>query len=121
MKLVVHEVMLNKDLLGIVFQYLNTKTLFKNLRVCKYWKNAFQINLWRFNILLGDSKITDQGLSYLQGVHTINLRRCKQITDNGLSYIKGVHTIDLRFCNKITDKGLNHLKLNHLKGALIFR
>ena len=40
----------------------------------------------------------------------LNLKHCniifkwKQITDSGLEYLKGVHTIYLLNCNKITDK-----------------
>ena len=68
------------------------------------------------------TNITNKGLKYLKGVHTINLKFCNQITDKGLEYLKGVHcgenlhnvgkglkylkdvhTIDLFDCNKITD------------------
>ena len=38
--------------------------------------------------------ITDKGLEYLKGVHTINLGYTK-ITDKGLEYLKDVHTINL--------------------------
>ena len=46
-------------------------------------------------------KLTDQGLKYLKGVHTINLYRCEKITDEGLKYLSGVHTINLSSCEKI--------------------
>ena len=38
------------------------------------------------------TRITDKGLEYLKGVHTINLWNCTKITDKGLEYLKGVHT-----------------------------
>nr|HMP31047.1 hypothetical protein [Saprospiraceae bacterium] len=41
---------------------------------------------------------------------TIYLGYCKKITDEGLKYLDGVHTIDLTCCNKITDEGLKYLK-----------
>ena len=33
--------------------------------------------------------ITDKGLEYLKGVHTIYLWRCQNITDEGLECLKG--------------------------------
>lgn len=60
--------------------------------------------------------ITDEGLTYLSGLHTIYLRWCKQITDIGLSNLSDVHTIDLSFCYYITDNGLQYLSgVNSIK------
>ena len=41
--------------------------------------------------------IIDDDLSYLTGVHKINLSGCIPITDKGLQYLNGVHTINLMF------------------------
>ena len=64
---------------------------------------------------LGCTKITDKGLEYLKGVHTINLGNVQNITDKGLEYLEGVHTICLNNTN-ITDKGLEYLK-----GSIIYK
>ena len=65
------------------------------------------------------NKLTDQGLQYLNGVHTINLSYCRQITDQGLQYLtdksaitsgklKGVHILIYQ-CNQLTDQSLQYL------------
>ena len=71
-------------------------------------------NIKYFKFNLRNTFITDKGLQYFKGVHTINLSDCDQITDGGLEYLKGVHTINLNGCNKITDKGLEYLKGVHI-------
>ena len=40
--------------------------------------------------------------SQLKGVHTIDLDGCYEITDQGLQYLEGVHTVSLHDCIKIT-------------------
>ena len=78
----------------------------------KFDEIKIQLNL---NYLL----IIDNDLSYLTGIHKINLTSCKQITDQSLQYLadksaltsgklKGVHTIDLSYCNQITDQCLQY-------------
>ena len=89
-----HAVMLNKDLLGIIFQYVNTKTLIRNISVCTYWKKAFKINLWRFNINAFGSNITDEGLKYLSECHTLNISYCDKIEGCRLKYLAGVTTLN---------------------------
>ena len=44
--------------------------------------------------------MTDQGLQYFNGVHTINLGNCSQLTDQCLQYLIGVHTINLNNCSQ---------------------
>src|SRR5436190_2136829 len=39
------------------------------------------------------SRITDNELEHLKGIHTLDLSHCKQITDKGLGYLKGIHTL----------------------------
>ena len=40
------------------------------------------------NLNCSKSQITDKGISYLKGIHTLNISYCKQITDKGISYLK---------------------------------
>jgi hypothetical protein len=54
-------------------------------------------------------KITDKGLSYLKGIHTLNMDSCRKITDLGLSYISGVNTLDIEDCIGITSTGIASL------------
>jgi hypothetical protein len=58
---------------------------------------------------LGASQITDNGLSHLKGIHTLNLYFCKQVTAKDLEHLKGIHTLSLNACI-VTDEGLEHLK-----------
>ena len=106
---------LAKDIIGIVYEYLISDDLMRSSRIDKKWHRAYTINLWKYKIVLifYYTKITDTQLSYLKGVHTINLSNCQRITDTGLSHLKGVHTIDLYGCKRITDIGLSHLKGVH--------
>ena len=97
------------DVLINILNILTTEDLFK-FCICNKSNLAFlkrNIKYFKFNFRK-NNQITNKGLEYLKGVHTINLDNCNQITDKGLEYLKGVHTIDLSYCNKITDKGLDY-------------
>src|SRR5580692_8310264 len=96
-----------------ILNYLNAKSIFKLMIVSTSNRKQLKeiLNRRKFIIDLSNcEQITDKGLAYLKGVHTINLSNCKQITDEGLIYLKGVHSINLTWCEHITDKGLAHLK-----------
>src|SRR5438874_1265859 len=101
--------LLYNDILVYIMNLITTKELIKFSQINKYFMNFFKRNIKWFKINCS-CEITDKGLKYLKGVHTINLYNCNKITDKGLKYLKGVHTINLACCNKITDKGLEYLK-----------
>ena len=130
--------LLNDDCLVEILKYNTIKELIKISLLETYLIEFFKRNIKRFKIICSFSKITDTGLQYLTGVHTINLSDCHQITDTGLQYLTGVNTINISYCNKITDTGLQYLKgvhiiflngcnkitdtgLKYLKGAQIYR
>ena len=72
------------DVLINILNVLTTHDLFK-LCICNQSNFEFlkrNIKYFKFNI--ENNKITDVGLEYLKGVHTINLSYCNQITDKGL-------------------------------------
>src|SRR5438874_10325186 len=104
--------LLYDDILVYILKLITTKELIKFSQINKYFMIFFERNIKWFRINCSKS-ITDKGLEYLKGVHTIDLYNCNQITDKGLEYLKGVHTIDLYNCNQITDKGLEYLKGVH--------
>ena len=101
------------DVIGYIFQYLDTIDLILSSRTCKKWRKAFNTNLWRYTMdlsLTPRNRITDTGLAHLKGVQTINLSFCWKITDAGLAHLKGVQKINLSRCRNITDAGLSYLK-----------
>src|SRR5438552_2356538 len=102
--------LLYDDILVYILNLITTKELIKFSQINKYFMNFFKRNIKWFRIQCAYNAITDKGLEYLKGVHTIDLTFCNKITDNGLEYLKGVHTIYLGGCKKITDKGLEYLK-----------
>jgi hypothetical protein len=69
-------------------------------------------------------QITDELISHLGNVRTIDLYFCKQITDAGLAHLGNVKKINLSYCYQITDEGLRHLghgkvqilNLSHCRG-----
>src|SRR5439155_216276 len=103
------------DILVYILNLITTKELIRFSQINKYFMNFFKRNIKWFKIDYS-WKITDKGLEYLKGVHTININNCNKITDKGLEYLKGVHTIYIHNCNQITDKGLEYLK-----GAKIYK
>ena len=40
---------------------------------------------------------------------------CRQITDAGLAYLTGIHTLDITRCALITDAGLAPLRASNTK------
>src|SRR5439155_1234972 len=105
--------LLYDDILIYILNLITTKELIKFSQINKYFMNFFKRNIKWFRIDCSGSIITDGGLEYLKGVHTIDLYYCNKITDKGLEYLKDVHTIYLEGCNQITDKGLEYLKGAH--------
>ena len=102
---------LNYPLGSIIMSYLKTNINLELLKSHKYYRYIFERYPRFINLDFTWSKITDNDLKYLKGVHSINLL-CKNITDKGLIYLKGVHSITLAYTD-ITDKGLKYLKDNN--------
>ncbi|HMP32461.1 MAG TPA: F-box protein, partial [Saprospiraceae bacterium] len=90
------------DIIGIIFEHLDTKNLIFICRTCRKFRNTFRKYIGKYKIDLSShcDKIKDEDLIYFAGVQHIELRNCKKITDKGLKYLKGVHTINLWYCNK---------------------
>ncbi len=83
---------LNKDLIYEIQKYLSTKKLILFSRTCKQLREIFKDNLCRLSLdlsIYNYSTVTDVGLEYLKGVHTINLCCCYNITDAGLQHLQG--------------------------------
>ena len=98
------------DTISIIFEYLDTKDLIRCTRTCWKFRNTFRKYIGKCKLNLNYcNQITDEGLKYLKGVHTIYLEYCNQLTDEGLKYLSGVQNINLRECNQITDEGLKYL------------
>jgi len=60
---------------------------------------------------------TDIALSYLEGIHTLEIGRNFGITDAGIAHLKGIHTLEMPYCSQetITDAIFTHLKgIHHL-------
>ncbi|HMP28587.1 MAG TPA: F-box protein, partial [Saprospiraceae bacterium] len=83
------------DIISIIFEYLDTKDLILSSRTCWKFRNTFRKYIGKYKLDLRNycKKITNEGLKYLKGVHTIDIEGCKKITNEGLKYLKGVHTI----------------------------
>ena len=60
--------------------------------ISKTIKNYVQKNLRHLikNLNCSESRITDKGIYYLKGIHTLDISYCFQITDKGISYLKGI-------------------------------
>jgi hypothetical protein len=55
---------------------------------------------------------TDEVLKSLTGIHTLNLKFCRNITDEGMVYLqnlKNLKVLNLEYCLNITDKGISYL------------
>jgi hypothetical protein len=120
---------LGDDIVSVIFSYLNLldATVLRAVSkssaelVTKYpWRNdsntvVHNTKLWRecFPVAISarlSRTATDNDLSYLSGIHCLNLSCCDQITDKGLSYLTGISELNLSWCNQITDNGLSYLK-----------
>ena len=77
------------DVLVEILKLVDTKSLIRFSICNKENKSFLQRNIKRFVFDLSYTKVTDEGLEYLKGVHTISLYYCYQITDVGLEYLKG--------------------------------
>ena len=80
---------LGVDILGVVLGYLPERERIRCILVCKLWQRAFRKAIRGWQIAsTRRSRITNAGLSYLSGVHTIDLWGCSQatLTDVGFSY-----------------------------------
>ena len=112
------------DILELIFKFLSENDKLNLFKTNKNLIYKFKFDDINIQLKLSHfSQLTDNDLSYLTGVHTINLCGCNKITDQGLKYLagkpaltsgklKGVHTINLSQCNKITDQGLQYLAID---------
>ncbi|HMP30619.1 MAG TPA: F-box protein, partial [Saprospiraceae bacterium] len=64
---------LSSEAISIIFEYLDTKDLILSSRTCWKFRNTFRKYIGKYKLDLTGKKITDEGLKYLAGVHTINL------------------------------------------------
>jgi len=131
---------LSSDVLGIVFVFLDTRSLMRASLVNNLWRfsvfdnmHNFYINLYPFRNVVTDEivlkfsdvkginlygcrKITDSVLEYLHRIEHINLTQCKDITDVGLSRLstyrdgKGPRTALLEGLHEITNDGIKHVR-----------
>ena len=100
---------ISKDIIRLIFGFLDSKDLINASFVCFNWKTAFHLHIKQTKINLSGTKINDNGLSHLKGVKDIDLSGCEYISDNGLLHLKGVKNIDLSF-TEISDSGIGHLR-----------
>ena len=100
---------ISNDILKFVFNFLSNKDILSLIKTDKRLIYNFKNDGIKIQLELCFSLINDDDLSYLTGIHKINLNWCKKITDHGLQYLKGVHTIFLFDCDQITDQGLQYL------------
>ena len=103
--------MLGVDELSHVFLFLSIRDCLKYIIVCKKWLKAFKKGLHKRNIDLTYTKVTNEGLKYFQGAHTIYLSYTN-VTDEGLKYLTGAHTIYL-WNTDVTNEGLKYLRGGH--------
>ena len=82
---------LSVDVLSEIFSYLSIRDCLRFVLVSKTWERSFKKSLWKRSIDLNGTNVTDEGLKWLQGVHTINLWST-EVTDEGLKWLQGVHT-----------------------------
>lgn len=61
--------------------------------------------------IMGNKNITDEGFSYLEGIHTLEMSHCnqKEITNNAFSHLKAINTLQMCYCHQITDEALFNL------------
>ena len=67
------------------------------------------IKKWNKLYLENNTNITNEGLRWLQGVHTLDLWSNTNVTNEGLKWLQGVHTLNLWSNTKITNEGLRWL------------
>ena len=106
------------EIINEILQYLTTKEICNSLLISKSFQKIFLNKKVKLNLNFFGTTIYDDYFKYFKCIHIINLSECNQITDKGLEFLKGVHTIILYGCNQIilygcnqiTDKGLEFLK-----------
>ena len=97
---------ISNDILECIFEFLPKIDKLNLIKTNKMLIDNFKFDEIKIHIDLSYLWIIDDDLSYLTGVHKINLSGCKRITDQGLQYLtgksaiisdelKGVHTINL--------------------------
>ncbi|AVL94967.1 hypothetical protein ma581 [Moumouvirus australiensis] len=59
--------------------------------------------------------ITNLGLSYLNNIIMLKLKKCNSITDEGLLYLKNVKNLELKYCNNIKGTFLENFKNTNIK------
>ena len=105
------------DCLGVIISFLVYKFEdFLNIILLSKTINFYVTKNLHYlikNLNCSKSQITDKGISYLKGIHTLDISWCDQITDKGISYFKRIHTLDISYCFQITDKGISYLKGIH--------
>ncbi len=106
--------MLNTDVLGEVFIYLDVNSLMRCRMVCHQWKDVYEIDKFKFSIDLYPYRkyVTDDILEFFKGVKSINIYGCKRITDQCLNYFKNQRTVIYNSHDKTTDQKLEILFKN---------
>uniref|UniRef100_A0A6G6AD15 F-box and FNIp repeat-containing protein n=1 Tax=Borely moumouvirus TaxID=2712067 RepID=A0A6G6AD15_9VIRU len=59
--------------------------------------------------------ISDLGLSYLNNITILKLKKCNSITDEGLLYFKNIKKLELKYCNNIKGKFMKNFKNTNIK------
>jgi hypothetical protein len=104
---------LSVDILSLVFQYLETKKLFRVKEVHQRWRRTFQKYIGTFHFDFAESSILDSHLEYLKGARYVDLEECELVTDAGVIEISdNLHTIDLSN-TKITSVCIPYLAEAH--------
>ena len=101
------------DVLIETLKFVITKDLINFSLTSKKYNTFFKKKIKHFEINCSETKITDAGLQYLKGAHTIDLSSCRYITDQGLQYLIGVHTINLYGCCVFDNKWFQYLEGVH--------
>jgi len=67
----------------------------------------------RYVSIKGSNLITNKGISFLKGCHTVNLSYCKLVTDEGIKALSNCYTVNLSWCKLVTDEGIKALSNCH--------
>ena len=58
----------------------------------------------------GIEQITDAAFVHLQGIQSLDMRRCTQITDAAFVHLQGIQSLDMSGRTQITDAAFVHLQ-----------
>ena len=126
---------IQSDILGIIFEYLDTKNLILASRTCKKWRYTFKkyIGKYKLDLSLWSNKITNleplgnlvkleklviadenvldiEPISHLNKLKNLNIRKTPISDIDPLKELRGLDILNISNCPGITDEQVEELQ-----------